>query len=159
MTCGCEKYERLEPCRHCIYERIKATKTLTKTLEVIAEKQDENSSLLKCSLCNQLWQGSISRNWGRTKYVFKVPEISVEDWLEEPYIEPEKILNYLSSRREYEKKQVFIERGEKCKKENCNKNAVQYTVFCKEHHIEFLQNTNVLAKFPKGIVFETVYER
>ncbi len=116
MTCDCEKYERLEPCRHCIYEKIKATKTLTKTFEVMAEKQDENSSLLKCSPCNQLWQGSISRNWGRTKYVFKVPEISVEDWLEEPYIEPEKILNYLSSCREYEKNKYLLKEEKNARK-------------------------------------------
>jgi hypothetical protein len=159
MTCDCEKYERLEACRHCIYERIQKSKTLIRTFDVIAEKKDENNSLLKCAVCNQLWQESASQNWGSTKYLFKVPEISVENWLEESFIEPEKILNYLSSRREYERKQVFIERSEKCRKESCDENATQYTVFCKEHQIGSLQNIGVLAKFPKGRIFETVYEK
>ena len=159
MTCVCEKYERLEACRHCIYERIQASKILTKELELIAEKKAENNSLFKCSVCHQLWQESVSRNWGSTKYLFKVPEISVVNWLNESFIEPESILNYLSSRREYEKNQAFIERAENCRKENCDKNAVQYTVFCKEHQIEFLQNIGVLAEFPKGRIFELVYER
>ena len=140
MTCDCEKYERLEACRHCIYERIHPTKTLTKKLELIAEKKDEDNSLLKCPVCHQLWQESVSRNWGTTKYLFKVPEILVANWISESFVEPESILNYLSSRREYEKKQAFIERNEKCRKENCDKNAVQYTVFCKEHQIESLQS-------------------
>ena len=159
MACDCKKYERLEACRHCIYERIQATKDFRKNLEIIAEKKDENNSLLKCPVCNQLWQESVSRNWGSTKYLFKVPEISGEDWLNESFIEPERILNYLSSRRKHENKQVFIERNEKCRKENCDENAAQHTVFCKEHQIESLQNIGVLAKFPKGRIFDTVYEK
>ncbi len=154
MTCSCEPYEHLEPSRHSIYKRIQVTKKLHGTLEMIAEKKDENNFLFKCSICNQFWQESLAWNWNQKKYLFKVPEISVENWLQELFVEPDKILIYLASLESYEEKQTFVERNETCRNETCDGNAIQYSVFCKKHHIESLQKNRVLPDFPKGRVFE-----
>lgn len=154
MKCECEKYEHLEPNRHSIYKRIQETDKLRKTLKMIAEKRDENNFLYECSICNQFWQESLAWNWNCKKYLFKVPKIDVENWLCESFVEPDKILIHTASLENYEKNQTFNQKNEKCRNEKCSSNAIQYSIFCKNRHIESLQKSRVLPAFPKGRFFE-----
>lgn len=153
MLCNCEKYNHLELSREAIDNRIKQTKKIKKSLEKIASQQNGYFELWKCSECNQLWQSSKAWNWSAKEYIYKVPKISVENWIEEPFIQPDELLIYSAVLEQFEARQTFVERNEKCRKENCDKNAIQFTVFCKKHHIESLQNGRGLPDFPKGRMF------
>lgn len=157
MNCNCEKYEHLEICRHAIYKRIQETHTLRNKFELIAEKIDENNSLFKCPVCSQLWQESLAWNWNSKGYLFKVPEVTIENWLEQSFVEPDKLSTYRAMLEQFEEKNTFIERNVKCRNENCENNAIQFSVFCKKHHIESLQKAKVLPNFPEGKLFEPYF--
>lgn len=150
MNCNCEKYEHLEICRDAIYKRIQEAPSLKNKLELVAEKKDENNSLFKCSICSQLWQESLAWNWNSKAYLFKVPSVRIEDWLEQSFVEPDKLVIYCAMLEQFERKNTFVERDVKCRNESCKNNAIQYSVFCKTHHIESLQKAKVLPNFPEG---------
>lgn len=153
MFCDCKKYQDLELYREAINKRIKQTSKIKKNLEKIASQQNDYLELWRCSVCSQLWQEGTAWNWGAKKYIYKVPEISVKNWVEEPFVKPDELLIYSAVLEQFESRQTFIEKNEQCRNENCDKNAIQYTVFCKKHHIESLQKGRGLPDFPKGRMF------
>ena len=81
MNCECNKYEPVELCRESINKRIKDSKGLKKQFETIAEHHEEysNHKLLQCLVCHQLWQQSSAWSFGAKEYLFKVPDISIEE--------------------------------------------------------------------------------
>jgi hypothetical protein len=150
MNCECSKYEPLELYREAISKRIKQTKTLLKKLETIAGQGDGEHKLLKCSVCGQSWQSSRAWNWGNDEYLFQVPTIQIDEWLSEPYMQPDEMLIYSAVMQTYMEKNNFVETERECRAEGCVKRAVELTVFCLEHHIESLQDAGALSKDPKG---------
>lgn len=157
MDCNCEKYEHLELFRQSVDKRIKETKKIKKNLEKLANQKDNSVFLWKCPICNQLWQNSSAWNWGAREYIFKVPEISIENWIEQPFVQPDELIIYCAMLEQFEKKNTFIERNVKCRNENCENNTIQFSVFCKKHHIESLQKAKVLPSFPEGKLFEPYF--
>lgn len=92
--CNCEEFPHLELDRKQISKRIRESKELFKKLTVLYKKRGIEYELYQCPFCNQLWQ--CSRAWvsGNEKYLFRVPPISLEEWLEEPYASPDEWLDY-----------------------------------------------------------------
>ncbi len=154
MSCDCEKYQHLELYRESIDKRIKQTKKIKRNLDLIAGDPKYHPLLWKCSVCKQFWQSAGAWNWGAKEYIYKIPEILIEDWLKESFVKPDELLIYFAMLENFEDKNAFFEREIKCRDENCNNNAIKYSVFCKQHHIESLQNSGVLPSFPKGRIFE-----
>jgi hypothetical protein len=150
MNCECSQYEHLELYRKAVSKRIKQTKTLKKQLEIIAEHSNGEYKLLKCPACGQLWQSSRAWNWGNDEYLFKVPNIQIDEWLSEPYIPPDEMLIYSAVMQDYMERNSFVETERECRAEGCVNRAVEFTVFCLEHHIESLQNAGALPKDPTG---------
>lgn len=150
MKCECNKYEPLELHREAISERIKQTKTLKKQLDIIAERSDGEHRLLKCSACHQLWQSSRAWNWGNDEYLFQVPGIQVDEWLSEPYKQPDEMLIYSAVMQRYMERNTFVETERGCRADGCPERAVELTVFCMWHHIESLQQAGALSKEPEG---------
>lgn len=154
MSCDCEKYPNLELYREAIDKRIKETKKIKKNLELIAGNPKFHPLLWRCNACNQFWQSSGAWNWGAKEYIYKVPQIEIEKWKEKPYVKPDELLIYSAMLQQFEENNTFVERNVKCKNENCISNAIQYSVFCKIHHIESLQKAKALPNFPSGKMFE-----
>jgi len=158
MNCECSKYEPLELYRKAISKRIRQTKTLKRKLETIAEHGEGEHRLLKCSSCGQFWQSSHAWNWGNNEYLFQVPLIQIDEWLTEPYMQPDELLIYSAVMQRYMDNNTFVETERKCRVEACVDRAVELTVFCREHHITSLQNAGALSKEPKGRLFPPYYE-
>ena len=92
--CNCKDFFHLEHDRKQISKRIRESKELFKKLTVLYKKRFIEYELYQCPVCNQMWQ--CSRAWvsGNEKYLFRVPPISLEEWLEEPYASPDEWLDY-----------------------------------------------------------------
>lgn len=151
MNCECNQYQHLELIRKAISKRIRETKSLKKKLDLLAENGEHK--LWRCRACNQLWQSSRAWNWGAEEYLFKVPEISVDEWLNKPFIQPDEMLIHTSVMKDYMDGQTFVEKPEKCRTEGCIKRAIELSVFCLEHHVESLQNAGRLPQTPQGRLF------
>ena len=151
MNCECDKFEHLELYRAAVSKRIKETKLLKGKLNLLAEKDEHQ--LWRCPPCGQLWQGSRAWSWGAKEYLFKVPDISVGDWLAEPYMRPDEMLVYDAVMRNYMKGQTFVEKAEKCRTDACHNQAIELSVFCLSHHVEHLQNAGRFPPPPRGRIF------
>ncbi len=158
MSCECEKYEHLKLYREPINQRIKKSRILKRRLKELAQSTDGEHTLWQCSICSQFWQSSYAWNWGQKFYLFKVPPIAVDEWLIEPYIQPDELLIFTAVMQDYLDKNSSEETDRKCRAEGCGKNAIKFTVFCLSHHIESLQKAGALPKYPKGKWF-LPYER
>ena len=92
--CNCGEFAHLEFDRRQISKRIRESKELFKKFTVLYKKRGIEYELYQCPVCNQMWQ--CSRAWasGNEKYLFRVPPISLEEWLEEPYSSPDEWLDY-----------------------------------------------------------------
>lgn len=111
-------------------------------------------SLLRCPACDQHWQISRAWNWGNDQYLFKVPSIGPDDWLAEPYVQPDELLIYSALMQDYMEKSNFVERETECRADGCTNRAVRYSVFCVKDHIASLQKAGALPAFPQGRWFE-----
>jgi hypothetical protein len=149
MSCECKAYEDLEFRRAAITERVKHSKRLKKELEVIAKHPAGEHKLLKCQACGQYWQSSRAWNWENDEYLFKVPEIAVDEWLKEPFIQPDELLIYDAVMRDYLEK-APAKSSRPCHVEGCDRNALKVSTFCLWHHIESLQKSGGLPKEPIG---------
>lgn len=150
MGCRCSEFGTIELYREDITERIKRTRTLRRTLDQIAHHPLEEHKLFRCGVCDQFWQISRAWGWGNFEYLFKVPAIKKDDWETQPFQQPDEIFAYLTSIFEYEQKNSFELTSRVCKRETCSESAIQYSVLCKIHHIEDLQDKGGLARKPTG---------
>lgn len=150
MTCECSKFGPIDLCREEISTRIKETLELANGFESIARHNGGEHKLLKCRTCGQYWQISRAWNWGNDEYLFKVPGIQTEEWLFEPYVQPDELLMYNSMMHDYIKKNNFVKKETECQAEGCRNRAVQFSVFCVEDQIKSLQNAGVLPKTVQG---------
>jgi hypothetical protein len=100
--CTCKDYPDVELDRKSLSKRIRETRVLVKNLTPLYKKRGEEYELYKCDVCGQIWQGSRSWTQGNERYLFQVPPISVEEWLDEPYISPDEMMvfSWLCAERE-----------------------------------------------------------
>jgi hypothetical protein len=152
MGCNCFTYQPLELDRKSISERIKITKQLKSELVMISKSSSEYK-LYKCEACRQLWQSSFAWNWGNKEYLFKVPSISIDSWIDEPFMSPDEMLIYSAIMEDYYSKNSFETSEKKCKREDCVQSALINNVLCKEHFIKSLESGGVLPKKPVGRIF------
>ncbi|GLC30616.1 hypothetical protein [Clostridium omnivorum] len=106
MWCNCSNYKELELNRESISDRIKCTKQIIRKLKLISKSSNEYR-LYRCEVCGQLWQGSFAWNWGNKEYLFKVPDISIDSWIFEPYMSPDEMLIYSAIMEDYFNKNSF----------------------------------------------------
>lgn len=156
MSCNCADYKDIELDRKSISVRIKESKVLKKQLNLIAKHKVEYK-LYQCPICGQMWQGSHAWNWGNDEYVFKVPLIAISDWQDNTYISPDEMLIFSAVMQNYLSKNDFKITERKCIVDSCNEKAVEFSVHCKNHHIEHLQQTHSLPEKPKGRLFLPYY--
>src|SRR5258708_249072 len=133
-NCDCNTYTDVEMDRAAVSRRIKESKNLKKRLVELAIHSGKEYLLLKCEECGQFWQASRAWNWGNDLYVFKVPSIATENWLQTPYVSPDDLLIFGAMMSDYLRKNKFEKKNEKCQDENCSELAVQYSVLCLRHH-------------------------
>lgn len=147
MNCRCGDYEPLKLDRRSIRKRIKETKLLKTQLEVIAKYKKVNTGhkLLRCLKCQQSWQSSYAWD-GAGEYLFKVPTISLEEWVEEPYMQPDEMLRCGSINEEI-MAQDFEETVNPCRAEGCSNRAIRWHILCKNHFLESR------LKLPQGRLF------
>jgi hypothetical protein len=48
-----------------------------------------------------MWQCSRAWNWGNEKYIFKVPDVELADWLELRFMSPDEWLIYIALEEYY----------------------------------------------------------
>lgn len=150
MGCRCGEFGTIELYREHVSERIKRTRTLRRTLDLVAEHPLKEHKLLKCGVCNQFWQISRAWNWGDFEYLFKVPEIEEVDWKTEPFEQPDELLIHSSMMYTYDENNTFELTSRICKNDTCSEFSIQYSVLCKQHHITDLQERSVLPPRPSG---------
>jgi hypothetical protein len=147
MNCECVLYGAVELDRDSINKRIKESKKFAKQLQLLASSDEGyGSKLLKCAECGQLWQQSSAWNFGAKEYVFKVPACSVDEWTSEPFAQPDELM-ICSVTNEQLLSQTFEERDCLCRHENCDRHAIRWNIFCKEHYL------SPLIQVPKGRLF------
>lgn len=158
MTCECEIFCALELDRDAVTERIRETRKIRRRLTLVAEQPAGEHKLYKCDRCGQMWQISRAWNWGNYRYAFKVPTIQIDEWISEPYIQPDELFLFNAMMENFMGKNQFVKSDAKCKVNGCQQFANQYSVFCLEHHIESLQRAGALPGMPEGKWF-LPYER
>jgi hypothetical protein len=149
-SCKCDGFGHLELCRDKITRRIKESKKLKKALSMLTRHKDGEHQLLKCPLCGQLWQFSRAWNWDNYEYLFKVPQIEIDDWLTEPYMQPDSLLIYSAVMQDFFQRNQFVEKNEECRIAACNNKAVVGLVTCLAHHIEGMRRNRALPREPEG---------
>jgi len=149
MSCKCKKYKHLELKRSEISRRIRQSKKLKNKLQIIAKHSSSEHKLLKCPECGQYWQSSGVWNRGNYPYLFKVPEIDPDNWLHEPYIQPDELLIYVAIMSKY-MSQDFVKSSRVCRVDGCNEHALDISAFCLSRHIRSLQKVSLLPKDPHG---------
>jgi len=153
MSCSCNDYDHLELIRKDISKRIRETRKLKKSLEEIAKDSSGEHKLFICPKCSQHWQMSRAWNWANEPYLFKVPQITIDDWLQELYIQPDSMLIFDAVITRF-LDQDFVDSTRTCKTENCDKKAIKVSAFCLSHHIAMLQEAKMLPKIPEGRMFK-----
>jgi len=149
-NCDCSNYDHIELYRRNIDRRIEETEDLKKRLTFLGESADKLHKLFKCEACGQFWQSSYAWNWGGKEYIYKVPPISHEDWLIEPYIQPDQLLIYNAVTSRWYERNNFEQSDKPCRREGCPNNAVKRLAQCLEHHMEDLQRVGALPIPPRG---------
>lgn len=95
------QFPHLEFSRDSISKRAKETSNIIKGLRLLTEHSDKEHRLYINDKTGELWQYSNAWNWGAKPYCFIVPEIDPDDWLRERYVDPDELLIYGASMRDY----------------------------------------------------------
>lgn len=151
--CTCTEYVPIEFTRSAVSGRLKASRSLRKSLSLIAKHGDGEHKLYSCEACGQLWQGSRAWNWGNDEYLFRVPGIELSEWLKEVFVQPDELLIYVARMAEF-LKISFAEGESDCRIGGCKQKAVQGLATCLPHHIESLQDMGRFPQEPVGRWFE-----
>ena len=153
MDCTCTQYTPLTLDRKSISKRIKASKTIIKALNLLAEGGPLQLKLLQCPVCQQYWQTGREWNFGNGEYVFQVPAIEPAEWLAEPYSQPAAWLIYGAVTENYFSKNSFEQGPNPCRVVGCPELAIRLSGVCQAHHIAQLEQFGLLPKRPTGRLF------
>src|SRR5688572_6081814 len=94
MACTCDAYAPIELSNEAVAQRIRESKKIGRGLEEAAQHPNGMDALYRCPSCGRLWQRSLAWSFGNKPYLFQVPDISVEEWLREPYVRPDLMNGY-----------------------------------------------------------------
>ncbi|GAA4034611.1 hypothetical protein GCM10022409_18790 [Hymenobacter glaciei] len=153
MECTCSQYRAFDLDRRSIYKRIKATPAILKLLLLLAESGAAKLKLLQCPHCGQFWQTGREMTFGNGEYGFQVPAIIVEEWRQEPYLQPAAWMLYGVSQQSYYAANTFEPSDMPCGVAQCPNRAIRGSGVCEHHHIEQLQQFGLLRKRPEGRLF------
>ena len=157
MPCDCTKFQPIELDRQSITQRIKQSPAIRKRLTQIGENTDLRLYLFRCPDCGQLWQSGHEWHFSDREYLFQVPTIQVADWLTEPYRQPAAMMLYSAIMRDFFARCSFDPTDALCRSEGCLEKAIRFSVFCRHHHVESLQQNQKLPKEPIGRMFPPYY--
>jgi hypothetical protein len=157
MPCDCTNYPPIELDRQSISRRIKQSPQIRKRLTQIAEHPELRLFLFRCPECGQLWQSGHEWNFADREYLFHVPPVEVADWQREPYQQPAAMMIYSAVMRDFCARATFESGESQCRAAGCTQRALRFSVFCREHHIDSLQQRGQLPKKPVGRLFPPYY--
>jgi hypothetical protein len=149
--CTCKRYVDIELSRADVDQRIGDSRTLRKHLRFLVESPDKLKRLYECEGCKQLWQESEAwgwDNWDEPIHLFKVPTVSIDEWLQEQYIQPHELLVFSACIERVLK--GAMEKKELCVVVGCTGKAIAGSLNCLPHHVLSLQKVRLLPQFPKG---------
>jgi len=135
--CNCKKYDDLMM-GDAIRKRARVTGKIIRSLDEVASYSNGRFGLYQCRVCQQLWQLSYDWSLGNKAYAFKVPPISVADWLEQPYVSPDELQGSVGYLGHYLENATFEETERMCKSPGCPEHTTKFSVFCALHHIQSL---------------------
>jgi hypothetical protein len=153
MPCECTLYRPIELDRQSVNRRIKQSPGIRNRLTPVAENTKLRLELFRCSNCGQLWQSGHEWNFADQEYLFQVPEIGIQEWETEPYQQPAAMLIYSAVMRDFFARSKFEVGTSPCRIKDCDQSALQLSVFCRDHHIESMQQQGRLPKAPAGRIF------
>lgn len=154
-TCNCAKYDHLLD-NDSLDKRFKETKKIVAGLESIAKDSTGEHHLLHCTTCGQNWQRSLSWMDGNKEYVFKVVDIDTAQWTKKPFVQPDDLFVRSGSVNMFLSRATFEEQNEKCRRDDCNNQAVKMSPFCLVHHMESI---GIKASLPDSNTWFSPYER
>jgi hypothetical protein len=157
MPCDCADYQPIQLDRQSVTRRIKQSPQIRRRLTQIAEHTEMRLYLFRCPECGQLWQSGHEWNFADREYLFHVPPIQVVDWQREPYQQPAAMMIYSAVMRDFYARTTFETGDSPCRDDGCKQRALRLSVFCREHHIESLQQRGRLPKKPVGRTFPPYY--
>jgi hypothetical protein len=157
MPCDCAQFQPIELDRLSITRRIKKSPAIRKRLTQIAEHTGLWLYLFRCPECGQFWQSGHEWNFGDREYLFHVPPIEVSVWQSEPYCQPAAMMIYSAEMEDFCARNTFEPGDSPCRSEGCRERAIQFSVFCLDHHIESLQQLELLLRAPVGRLFPPYY--
>lgn len=138
--CSCASYKDLELLWDDMTTRIKQTKKLRQGFQRIDGAEGKRDALYKCKSCGQLWQDSVAWGWDTeddARYLFRVPTVSVDEWIQLPFVRPHELLAFAAASERIT--EGMNEKDEPCKTIGCTRKAVTHSIFCLRHHIESLR--------------------
>ena len=139
-SCACASYKHLELLWNAVTNRIRETKKLRRNLQRLQGTERQGDALYQCATCGQLWQESLAWGWDTKDdphYLFRVPAISVHEWLQTPFVRPHELLSFAADVERVTK--GMSEKDEPCRTIGCTRKSVTHSIFCLRHHIESLQ--------------------
>lgn len=148
--CQCSEFSDLGLNRKEISNRIKATGRLIATLEEVARHDNKENILYRCCGCGQLWQRALAWNWGNEKYLFQVPSINKEEWLQCPFVDPDAVLIWSAVVERFLQNSRPAASENECRQKECHLPAIKLSVNCLRHHIESIQRRGQLPGTPSG---------
>jgi len=158
MPCDCSEYQPISLDRESVSRRIRQSPAIRKRLFQIAENAGLRICLLRCAECGQFWQSGHEWNFADEEYLFQVPPIEIPDWLLESYRQPAAMLIYSAVMRSHFERVKYETTDSPCRFEGCHLRATRFSIFCRDHHIESLQQLGKLPKKPVGRLFPPYFE-
>lgn len=150
MNCDCAEYPDLALEYGAIVDRIRSNNFLLPNLNLLCGDSDCWHQLYACKHCGTKWQMSSSWSFGRKRYAFKVPEISINEWQVQPYVAPDVLFIYISTITDFLEENSWDDGNTRCVVDACTSIAVKGLAMCKQHHIASLQRVSLLCATPTG---------
>lgn len=97
MNNSLSQFPHIEFSREAVSKRAKETKAILARLSIIAKHPDGEHRLYRDETTNEYWQYSSAWNWGAKPYCFLVPELEIEEWTTERYVDPDEMLVFVAS--------------------------------------------------------------
>jgi hypothetical protein len=152
--CPCVDYEHIEFKRKAVRKRINESRSLRKSFALVLKHPDEEHKLYHCEACGQLWQASRAWNWGNDEYLFRVPEVKVDQWIAEVFVQPDELLIFTAVISEFLSRNTFTAQEARCNVAGFRSKAVSGVSTCLLHPVEALQRVQQLPENPTGRWFE-----
>jgi hypothetical protein len=153
MICNCEKYTDLADLPS-LNKRGHNTMTIIDMLTLVAECINTEHQLYICGTCGQFWQRSLARMRGNKPYIFKVPNIEIEQWKAKQFVQPDELISWSDHVQQYLNKVNFEEHVANCRREGCDNHAVNLSVFCALHHMD---NIGIKISLPNDYLWFPPY--